>query len=723
MSEEDINSNQDRRQSVSLQNLLLDPNNYRFRDADSYVTVEENDVAKPDVQRRTSGLLLGRNAENIRDLNESFKKNGFLPVDQIQVRRIKDSSKYIVVEGNRRVATLKYLQSRYSNEGFDLGRLDPGIFKKIPVVYYNDADEAHHLILMGLKHISGNKKWPPINQAELVRSLHEEHNMSIDDICHAIGISKQEANSTLQTLALIDTYLKSDYSDQFESNKYSIFREIIRNRRINNWLEWNRELKEAKNKNNLDRIFSWISEEHYYEHDKEDDPSQEPQRLGAVLAQSSQIRELAKIIDDEKALNNLDTTRNLSDATLSSEVLSKDRIKNALSLINQEANIIFNMSNLITDSDRAKIQELDKKLSGIINLSNTQDISTALKKPTPLTKGSEKFSSIHIEKFRALKNISLEGLSRINILAGLNNSGKTTALEAIKLLCSLNNTSDFINLIKTRAKVCKDDVHMQWFVDQLPTAKLTATFDNLPISMRINSEETPQDDLTQYLTSATFSASLENRQLNSQIHFFEKYPQRTEGETGILCRSTYSTPFSVLEPKLLSECHSESLKEGSKEKIIDFIKDHIDPAIKNIEMNENGYFTVMHNEIKPNPDLTKFGEGLQRIFKIGLLFSGARNGVVIIDEFENAIHTSLLGHTVTLLNRLAEQFNVQIFISSHSKECINAFVQNDTLPTNSVSAYTLIQKDGETICQHFPGNRLERLINLIDFDLRGGPSE
>ena len=111
MSEEDINSNQDRRQSVSLQNLLLDPNNYRFRDADSYVTVEENDVAKPDVQRRTSGLLLGRNAENIRDLNESFKKNGFLPVDQIQVRRIKDSSKYIVVEGNRRVATLKYLQS------------------------------------------------------------------------------------------------------------------------------------------------------------------------------------------------------------------------------------------------------------------------------------------------------------------------------------------------------------------------------------------------------------------------------------------------------------------------------------------------------------------------------------------------------------------------------------------------------------------------------------
>ncbi len=89
---------------------------------------------------------------------------------------------------------------------------------------------------------------------------------------------------------------------------------------------------------------------------------------------------------------------------------------------------------------------------------------------------------------------------------------------------------------------------------------------------------------------------------------------------------------------------------------------------------------MVHGCINPNPDLTMFGEGLQRIFKIGLLFAGAKNGVVIIDEFENAIHASLLSNVVVLLHELAIQFNAQVFISSHSKECIDAFALCENIP-------------------------------------------
>ena len=313
MNAKDTKQNQERRSTLSLKNLFLDPNNYRFIDSDVYVNVDESDVLMREVQRRTNSLILGKNAEYVRDLVDSFKKNGFLPVDQIQVRRVEKTGKFIVVEGNRRVACLKYLQSRLEAEGLHLGKLDPEIFSKVPVVYYNDADDSHHLILMGLKHISGNKKWPAINQAKLIRTLSEEQQMAPEEIHQSLGISKQEINATLKTLALIDTYLESDYGDQFESDKYSIFREIIRNRKIRSWLHWNDTLKKANSTENLDRLFSWISEEEELGDDETtDDLMANGQRLEAVIETSKQIRELAKIIDDDKALDNLDTTRNLT---------------------------------------------------------------------------------------------------------------------------------------------------------------------------------------------------------------------------------------------------------------------------------------------------------------------------------------------------------------------------------------------------------------------------
>ena len=51
-------------------------------------------------------------------------------------------------------------------------------------------------------------------------------------------------------------------------------------------------------------------------------------------------------------------------------------------------------------------------------------------------------------------------------------------------------------------------------------------------------------------------------------------------------------------------------------------------------------------------------------------------GVLLVDEFENAIHTELLMEFTRLVQDLAVQLNVQVFLSTHSKEAIDAFVLN-----------------------------------------------
>ena len=80
-------------EALPLDQIYLDPNNYRFRDNKDYREVDNERIDDTLIQKRTSNFITGRNNENIQDLIASFKKSGFLPVDQIQVVKI-DSEKY-----------------------------------------------------------------------------------------------------------------------------------------------------------------------------------------------------------------------------------------------------------------------------------------------------------------------------------------------------------------------------------------------------------------------------------------------------------------------------------------------------------------------------------------------------------------------------------------------------------------------------------------------------
>ena len=110
MSEETTEQVRGKRQFVSLKRLYLDPNNFRFVDHPDYQSVPSEHVFDADVQRRTTGFVLGRGQERVRDLIASIKANGWLDIDPVLVQRM-DAGRFLVVEGNRRVATLKHLHS------------------------------------------------------------------------------------------------------------------------------------------------------------------------------------------------------------------------------------------------------------------------------------------------------------------------------------------------------------------------------------------------------------------------------------------------------------------------------------------------------------------------------------------------------------------------------------------------------------------------------------
>ena len=72
---------------------------------------------------------------------------------------------------------------------------------------------------------------------------------------------------------------------------------------------------------------------------------------------------------------------------------------------------------------------------------------------------------------------------------------------------------------------------------------------------------------------------------NTGVVFYDDRPRRTrfQGQHW-LCRSALTTPFSANRPETLARCNKESLEAGTKRRIIDFIRERVDPALRGIEL-------------------------------------------------------------------------------------------------------------------------------------------
>jgi AAA15 family ATPase/GTPase len=331
------------------------------------------------------------------------------------------------------------------------------------------------------------------------------------------------------------------------------------------------------------------------------------------------------------------------------------------------------------------------------------------------------FSSITISRFRRLENLTLKKLNRINILAGPNNSGKTSILEAVYLLANLNNIHAFLEMEKYRAKF-SGDLHAKWLENNfLSQIELAGIFNGEPVKVSIESGPTVEPiDKSGYLTTIQLYSEFAEKGREARVHL---YSDKKSGfffeERVALCNSIMTSPYRLNENDL-QNAHMKAVKEKNLDIIIDFIRSTVDPTIQKIQMTHTAginRFLVTSDRFDKSVDLTSYGEGVQRVFQIGLFLAYASNGVLLIDEFETAVHKSLLIDFSRFVHQLAGKFNVQVFLTSHSKECIDSFIQNDYRP-EEITAFVMKEEMGKVVSKYVEGKRLELLLESIDLDIR-----
>jgi hypothetical protein len=250
--------------AVPQMDLLLDPNNYRFHDLPDWSAVQHNRFHDPRVQARAAELLRKIPSFEVGVLRDSIRANGFVPLEQIVVRPYAhDPAKYIVVEGNRRIAAIRWLLEEDAGGINTLTDDQRGRLATVTVLCLDpslpengDATE----VLMAIRHVSGIKAWGAYQQARLIVELMSLPGAKLTRVGERMGMSARDvARRYRASMAVKQMESNPEFQSYVTPDMHGLFQETFASTEVRKWLDWDDERREYVNADNLTDFYTWIS--------------------------------------------------------------------------------------------------------------------------------------------------------------------------------------------------------------------------------------------------------------------------------------------------------------------------------------------------------------------------------------------------------------------------------------------------------------------------------
>lgn len=333
-------------------------------------------------------------------------------------------------------------------------------------------------------------------------------------------------------------------------------------------------------------------------------------------------------------------------------------------------------------------------------------------------------SRIRIKNFRSFKDIEIGPFNRVNLIAGLNNTGKTGLLEAIFLCLSVNNGRMQASNNKLEPRLLPNlfrvfsnsaDANQnfwRWLIRDKDAENIA--------TIELN-EESPARQKGIVLATANG-----NRPLPMQIAGRQT---NLGGITASLMAQGASVPFDTIgaifsshpsDPVQDAIDYNRVILKRAKKKAESLLR-NIDPRLESVEALQTGtgspliYADIGLPEMIP---VTHLGEGFCRLLAIYSEILAGEAKVLLIDEIENGLHHSVLPIVWKGLIAAANELDVQIFATTHSAECIFAADQaaRESEPYE-LALIRLDRSDGDIKATVMDRNTLET-ARKFDWELR-----
>jgi len=305
------------------------------------------------------------------------------------------------------------------------------------------------------------------------------------------------------------------------------------------------------------------------------------------------------------------------------------------------------------------------------------------------------YRSFRIKNFRCFKDFNMAQLGRLNLIGGRNNTGKTTILEALFLLIGSHNPEIPVGIADWRhlLNLPKDvywslffpSSHAQSAVELSSTDALGVTR-NLrirpiePYEVQLTAEEfepakAVQSPTTDFAIRGLVAEYTDSEQvsgesriiLGPQNDLIMKRPQIPTQPTGIVLRADFPAMSD------LPERFTRLQRKGDLDELIEILR-LVEPRLKSLSVGVLGGRSFLFGDIGIGETLPigVMGDGLNRLAAIILAISAVPDGYVLVDEIENGLHFAILKGVWRGIAASAQKWNVQIYATTHSLECIRA---------------------------------------------------
>jgi hypothetical protein len=345
------------------------------------------------------------------------------------------------------------------------------------------------------------------------------------------------------------------------------------------------------------------------------------------------------------------------------------------------------------------------------------------------------FTHFIAKNFRCFAGIHLQNLSRVNLISGKNNTGKTALLEAIHLHtypndCDLPVSINRVRGIEGSRKAFSEVVSWLFYGRHAEVGLELSSFDekgiNRALSMFLVDAATARQrfpDAVKSLMEALPGGQwhsllggllLRYEQAGEPPHFSWVAPNPYGGLMSLAARVPWSIPSIYLGSGMPSREHDVrffgELEAAKRQTEVIPPLQILEPRLQRLALVplagspsfhtpttttpapvSSGTMSSPSPGFQPAPvfqtgepvihgdiglprmiPMPLMGEGVRRVLSIVLAIANAPGGVVLMDEIENGLHYSVQKDVWKAIAHAARQANAQIFATTHSWECIEA---------------------------------------------------
>lgn len=312
------------------------------------------------------------------------------------------------------------------------------------------------------------------------------------------------------------------------------------------------------------------------------------------------------------------------------------------------------------------------------------------------------YTTLRLHNFRGFSNYSLDDLTRINLLVGKNNAGKTSILEAIEILSHGGRPSSLLRSPRRRGELSsesrepglREEYDIRYLFHQHRIQE-GSSFE-IQANKGLTSQAVeciirrPKDEIEQLELSERDEPSISyelvvrgpENEKGSVIKISTEGILAGDFRRGSISYAQQAPPAAAFlgtegaDLVILQKLWDDIVLTSEEERVIAALQ-IIEPTVERLAFTGGSprwssiAWIKLKNEEERIP-LGSLGDGIRRLLSLAIYAARASGGILLVDEIDTGLHYSTLQQMWQFIIEVSIRLDIQVFATTHSGDCLRA---------------------------------------------------